>query len=142
MREPDGVAAPILIVVTALLVLVVGGIGVDLGRVVAEQQRLVGLSEGAALAGATAVDVESLYQGDPEPVLDPVAAYQRACNYLMTHAAMSCNQPDASITVTQATIEVALQTDVELTLLRLVQPTPPQPIAVTATSTATALRSN
>ena len=50
-------------VTAALVLLVLGGISLELWRVVDEHRRLSGLAEGAALSGATAIDVEALYNG-------------------------------------------------------------------------------
>lgn len=141
MRGAAGVAAPVLIVAAALTVMVLGGMSLDLWRVVAEHQRLVGVSEGAALAGATALDTEALYRNEKEPLLDAEMAYGRACAYIATHGGPLCKQPGVSITIDESVISVELQSGVHLTLLRLAQLTSPEPVEVAVRSTATALRS-
>ena len=60
--------------VAAVVTLVLAGIGVELWRVVEEHRRLSGLAEGAALSGATAVDLALLYAGIEDPLLDDLEA--------------------------------------------------------------------
>jgi hypothetical protein len=124
----------------SLVVVLLAGISLELWRVVDEHRRLSGLAEGAALSGATALDVEALYAGEDVLRLDPTEATLRACNYVEAHAAMSCPE-DADIEISGASIKVVVHSRVDLTLLRLVEPFGSEPINVAAQATATAMRS-
>ena len=82
-RNEAGFSAPVMVMFVAILVLLVGGISVDLWRVVAEHRRITTLVDGAAIAGATAVDEEQLYtEPGLAPQLDEAEAVGRVCDYL------------------------------------------------------------
>ena len=137
-REEDGFSAPIMILVMAMMVLIIGGISIDLWRIIADHRDVTGLADGAAVAGATAVDVEA-FEADPtaDPILDPGLAVQRVCQYMQTHADVSdCPSPMLSIDIAAdlTGIEVTFQRDVELTLLRVVEVGGADPIRVGAAS--------
>lgn len=135
-RAEGGFSAPIMVLIMAMMVMVIGGISVDLWRIIADHRELTGLVDGAAIAGATAVDVEA-FEADPtaDPILDPAEATARVCQYMNDHAGVtSC--PSATLTVDFPTdltgIEVGYQRDVELTLLRVVEVGGADPVAVYA----------
>jgi uncharacterized membrane protein len=118
LADEGGFSAPILIVVFALMVLVLGGVSVDLWRVLAEHREVTGLADGAALAGATAVDVDAIYAGADEPVLVDVEAVDRACRYLADHASIAaCPGPDVAVFVAPDAITIEHARTVDLTLL-------------------------
>ena len=121
MKSDTGVAAPVLLAVFALVALVVCGIGLELWRVVDTHQRLQGLAEGAALSGASALDVEALYAGASEPLVDADEATTRACSYLASHGAPDCGSGSA-VSAEGTGVEVTIDDEVPLTLLRLVDP--------------------
>ena len=140
-----GFSAPVLVLMVAMMLLIIGGLSVDLWRVLAEHRDVAGLVDGAATAGATGVDTEAI-RDDPEaPIrLDPAEARVRACDYLEVHGGLApgCVSPGVGVTIVDASITIRLERDVELTLLRLVQALSGDtaPISVGAASTATALR--
>lgn len=140
MTREAGFAALGLVLVAAVVTLVLAGIGVELWRVVEEHRRLSGLAEGAALSGATAVDLASLYAGMEDPLLDDLEAEQRACDYLSRYGGIACPS-QAQVVVSGATIEVVVTGNLDLTLLRVVQPGA-TPIVVSASGVATAFRSD
>jgi hypothetical protein len=139
MTREAGFAGLGLVLAAALVTLVLAGIGVELWRVVSEHRRLSGLAEGAALSGATAVDLASLYAGIEDPLLDALEAERRACDYLSRYGGLVC-ATQAQVVVDRATIEVVVTGRLELTLLRLVA-SRATPIEVSASGFATALRS-
>ena len=139
-----GFSTPVMIVFVAILVLLLGGVSVDLWRVVAEHREITTLVDGAAIAGATAVDEEVLYtQPALDPQLDAAEAVGRVCDYLVRNGVeLSCpGEVDVVVGVTDIT--VTFERDVEVTLLRLLTLAggSTDPIAVGATSTAVLQRS-
>jgi hypothetical protein len=128
------------VVTAALVLLVLGGISLELWRVVDEHRRLSGLAEGAALSGATAVDVEALYGGAEEPLLDPAEAAVRACGYLDYHSDITCGE-DAQVDIAGGGIEVVVRSQIDLTLLRLVEPGGSSPIEIVVRASANVFRS-
>ena len=134
-----GFSTPIFVVFIGLLVLLLGGISVDLWRVVAEHRKVTGLVDGAAIAGATAVDEDRLYANpDLEPWLDEAAAVDRACDSLARNGVELACPGEVSIDVGTVDITVAFDRDVEVTLLRLLSLAggSTDPISVGSTSTA------
>ncbi len=131
-----GFSAPIMILVLAFMVGIIGGISIDLWRIIEDHREVTGLADGAAIAGATAVDIAA-FEADPtaDPILDRALAVQRVCQYMADHAAVaSC--PSATLTVDFAPdltgLQVAFQRDVELLLLRAVEVGGADPIIVYA----------
>jgi hypothetical protein len=140
VRGEGGLAGPALVVTAALVLLVLGGISLELWRVVDEHRRLSGLAEGAALSGATAIDVEALYNGVEAPLLDPAEAAVRACGYLDYHGDLTCGE-DAEVDIGGGGIEVVVRSQLDLTLLRLVEPSGSGPIGIVVRASAHAFRS-
>ena len=137
-HDENGFSAPIMIVIMAFMVAIIGGISIDLWRIIEDHREVTGLVDGAAIAGATAVDIAA-FEADPtaDPILDPGLATQRACQYMNDHSDVaSC--PSATLTVSFAPdltgIEVTFQRDVELTLLRAVEVGGADPVVVYAES--------
>lgn len=134
--EEAGFSAPIMILVMAMMVMIIGGISVDLWRVIAEHRDVTGLTDGAAIAGATAVDIAA-FEADPtaDPVLDRALATQRVCEYMNAHAGIaSCPSPTLTVgfSTDLTAIEVTFQRDVPLTLLRAIELGGAEPIVVYA----------
>ena len=133
-RDERGFSAPIMILLMAMMVLFIGGISIDLWRVIADHREVSGLTDGAAIAGATAVDIAA-FEADPmaDPILDPALAIQRVCRYMDDHAEVT-DCPSTTLTVEFAAdltaIEVTFQREVELTLLRIVEVGGAEPIVV------------
>ena len=140
MSTERGFAGTVLVVLAALLIAVLGGLSLELWRVVHEHGRLSSLAEGAALSGATAIDVDLLYAGTEEPLLDPREATARACAYLEHHGEIPCGRY-AEVTIVGGGIDVIVRSDLDLTLLRLVEPIGSAPITVAGHASATVLRS-
>lgn len=133
-HEEGGFSAPIMVLIMAMMVLFIGGISIDLWRIIADHREVSGLADGAAIAGATAVDIAA-FEADPtaNPILDPAAATQRACQYMADHAGVAAC-PSATVTVDFApdltAIEVSFQREVELTFLRIIEVGGADPIVV------------
>ena len=140
-----GFSAPVLVLMVAMMLLIIGGLSVDLWRVLAEHRAVAGLVDGAATAGATGVDTEAIRADSDAPIrLDQAEARLRACEYLEVHGdlAPGCASPGVGVAIVDASITIRLEREVDLTLLRLVQALSGDtaPISVGAESTATALR--
>jgi len=133
-RNQGGFSAPIMVLIMAMMVLLIGGVSIDLWRVIADHREVSGLADGAAIAGATAIDIAA-YEADPtrDPTLNPAAATQRVCRYLADHAGITVC-PGPALTVDFApdlsAITVSLQREVELTFLRIVEVGGADPIVV------------
>ncbi|HEX5671370.1 MAG TPA: hypothetical protein VFY46_01460 [Acidimicrobiia bacterium] len=76
MRDDRG-SAPIWFLGLALSVLMVGALSAELWRVLGERQDLAGLADSAAIAAASAIDLE-VYRSTGELRLDPGEAADRA----------------------------------------------------------------
>lgn len=129
-----GFSAPIMVLIMAMMVLFIGGISIDLWRVIANHREVSGLADGAAVAGATAIDIAT-YEADPtrDPILNPAAATQRVCRYMADHEGITAC-PGPTLTVDFApdlsAITVSFQREVELTFLRIVEVGGADPIVV------------
>lgn len=134
--DESGFSAPIMILVMAFMVAIIGGISIDLWRIIEDHREVTGLADGAAIAGATAVDIGA-FEADPtaDPILDRNLAVQRVCEYMSAYADVaSC--PSPTLTIGFATdltgIEVTFQREVALTLLRVVEVGGADPVVVYA----------
>lgn len=107
-----------------LIILAVGGIGLDLWRGYAVQRELTDVVDAAAAAGATAVD-EDHYRYHEEVRLVGAEAGQRACEIVVRRIAgatlYDCLNNHVRLTDAQ-TISVEYERDVPLTLMRLLNP--------------------
>lgn len=103
----------------AVAVLFLGGVAVDLWRVAAERRELAGVVDGAAIAGASAID-ERRFRATGEVELDVVAAGTAACTYLRVHTdpPVRCG----GVAATPTAIRVEAERAVDLTLLRALTP--------------------
>jgi len=134
VRDERGFSAPIMVLMMAMMVLFIGGISIDLWRVIADHREVSGLADGAAIAGATAVDIAA-YEADPtaDPILDQGLAVQRVCQYMADHGGVT-DCPSQTLTVEFApdltAIEVSFQREVALTFLRIVEVGGADPIVV------------
>ena len=144
MRDEGGFSTPVFVVLVALLVLLLGGISVDLWRVVAEHRKLAGLVDGAAIAGATAIDERRLYETPGlDPVLDAEIAVARVCDYLARSGVEQPCPESVTVVVGATDVSVTVEREVDVTLLRLLTLAggDTEPIAVGATGVAVARRS-
>lgn len=140
----DGFAVPALAMVAALVVAALMGISVDLWRVITSHQRLVAITDAAAVAGSGAVDVDLIYSGVAgAPTLDPDGAIELACGYLTASLSMTqCPGPQADVTVGLDSVTVTARRRVPLTLLGLLLAPAGSDaeIEIAATATAFAVR--
>lgn len=115
-----------------VLLLPLGGLGLDLGRAFSARRSLGATADAAALAGAGALDIAA-YRADGSVRLDPTRAEARARRSV-------ADQLDADavravrVHVEADTITVEVEGDVDLTLLRLLRGA--EPFTVTASATA------
>ena len=115
-----------------VLLLPLGGLGLDLGRAFSARRSLSATADAAALAGAGALDIAA-YRADGSVRLDPTRAEARARRSV-------ADQLDADavravrVHVETDTITVEVEGDVELTLLRLLRGA--EPFTVIASATA------
>lgn len=101
----------------AVAVLFLGGISLDLWRVVVERRELVGIVDGAAVAGASVID-EASFRATGQVRLDAPGAAAVACTYLRVHGDVGC----AGVHAIPEAITVEAGRPVELTLLRILSP--------------------
>lgn len=120
------------------------GLSVDLWRVIASHQRLVAVTDAAAVAGSQAVDVGSIYAGaSGAPTLDPDGAIELACEYLTRKLPSDeCPGPEVAVVVELDSVTVRARTIVSPTLLALLLAPVGRggDIEVAAASTAVAVR--
>lgn len=101
-----------------VILLFVGGLGIDLWRAVSERQRLVGLADSAAVAGASAVDAGAYRIPGAAPDVAPDLVRERVLDHL-------AGQDDAAMVVQAAAsvddgeVVVDIRGRIELTLLRV-----------------------
>jgi uncharacterized membrane protein len=137
-RNDDGTVLLLilgLVVVAALLVAVV----TDVSALYLERRELIAAADGAALAGAQAIDRESVYRNGlptsgPVP-LDRDAAEQAVRDYL-TEAGLLTGDLDVTISTSATTVSVALRTRARLPVSNTVTSGTSGTAAVSATATA------
>ncbi len=118
-----------------ITLLMVGGIALDLWRLLGVRREMSAMADAAAVAAASAVDTAA-WRGGREVAVDPVAAEEKARAVLAAQPLVdSVTLPAGWLTVDADGAEVTLDADVELTLLRLVHP---GPVDVRVTSRAVA----
>ena len=118
-----------------LVIALLAGLVIDTWRVFSIRQDLAGMADAAAIAGATAVDIEYLNRtGDV--ILAGAEAELRALEYLQHQDGWSS---EISYTIAAATdgseVTVVLQNDVDFTLLGPLLPGE-DPLQITVTSRA------
>ena len=122
-----------------LLLLVLGGVSLDLWRVFSERQALAGLADSASLAGAAGLDLDAARRG--LILLDPTDAARRAQASIASQADKgSLVVSSVKIVVVQDPSEVTVSADgqVHLTLLRLLLGDRPVTLHVSSTAAARA----
>ncbi len=112
-------------------VLFLGGLSVDLWRVVAVRRSLVAMADAGATAGANGLDPVALRRG--ELALDPTAARAAAVGALASESGWSAVD-DARIDVAPQTVTVTLRAPVHFSLLGIF--VRGDPIEVEAAATA------
>lgn len=124
-----------LVVVAALLVAVV----TDVSALYLKRQELIAAADGAALAGAQAVDEESIYRNGlpasgPVP-LDQVAAEEAVQSYLAAAGLLGA-ELEVSISTSTTTVSVVLRTRTDLPVASTVTAGSSGTAAVSASATA------
>ena len=120
-----------------LLLLVLGGVSLDLWRVFSERQALAGLADSASLAGAAGLDLDAARRGLVQ--LGPTDAAGRAQVAIAGQADKgSLVISSVKIVVVQNPSEVTVSADgqVHLTLLRLLLGDRPVTLHVSSTAAA------
>lgn len=122
-----------------VMMLVVGGIAIDLWRAFSERRALAGMVDAAAVAGASAVDTEQ-FRRTSQVRLDPALAEQLASDNLDGQAdRRSLVAANAQATTTEVTVTATGRVD--FTLLRIFMGDK-EPFTVTVTATADPRRSS
>ena len=116
----------------SVMLLPLGGLGLDLGRAFSERRSLAAAADAAALAGAGALDVAA-YRADgtvrPDPILAETRARRSVADQLDDDAIRSVR-----VRVEDQSVTVEVVGVVDLTLLRLVRGA--EPFTVVASATA------
>jgi len=116
-----------------IALLMVGGVALDLWRLLGVRREMAAMADAAAVAAAAAVDTDA-WREEGEVVVDAVAAEERALAVLDAQPLVgSVVLPPGWLVVDGGEVGVTLEADVELTLLRLVHP---RPVDVRVTSRA------
>lgn len=103
-----------------ILVLGLGGISLDLWRAFDTRRALAGITDAAAIAGASGIDQAHL-RATGTTRLDPDLAYDLAATRLAAHAD-SIQAPTITIASDGSAITVTATRDVQFTLLRVLLP--------------------
>jgi uncharacterized membrane protein len=103
-----------------VVLLCMGGVSLDLWRVLSERRALAGVADAASIAGATGVD-EAAFRSTGAVRLDVGLAEQRARASLLGQADVG-PLTGAGITATPEAVTVVLTGSVPLTLLRVLVP--------------------
>ena len=137
LRREDRGFLTIWLLGLCLLLLVLGGVSLDLWRVFSERQALAGLADSASLAGAAGLDLDAARRG--LVLLDPADATRRAQASIAGQADKgSLVVSSVKIVVVQDPSEVTVSADgqVHLTLLRLLLGDRPVTLHVSSTAAA------
>lgn len=116
-----------------IAVLFMGGLSIDVWRAFTERRVLAGMADGAAVAGATALDVDAWRTSGVVQLL-PDQAAGRAGAYLAGHPRWDAAITD-SVLPAPDSVTVTLQREVEFTLLRILL-AEEEPFTVSVTATA------
>jgi Flp pilus assembly protein TadG len=103
-----------------MVLLLLGGLSLDLWRVLGERRALAGLADSAAIAGATAID-EGAFRTSGAVRLDTDLARRRALESIAAQV-RPATLTGADAVATADAVTVVVEGRVPLTLLRLVAP--------------------
>ncbi len=119
-----------------LLLLTLGGLSVDLWRLIAERRELAVMAEAAAVAAVNAVH-EEVFRQTGEIVLQPAEAVELAERSLLAQPGGigQTLDPDWFVLEDEVTVVVTLRRTVEFTLLRIAGA---EPVAIGASARAVA----
>jgi uncharacterized membrane protein len=121
----------------AIAVLFLGGISVDLWRVMSERRELAAVADSASAAAASALDVEHWRRSGEIRLVDDDAALLAERVVLEHGVADELSEP-VGVFVAGDSVRVTLTREVELTLLRLLSVgEEPLPLRVISTARAT-----
>ena len=115
-----------------VMLLPLGGLGLDLGRAFSARRSLAAAADAAALAGAGALDVGA-YRADGTVQLDPALAEARARRSVTAQLDGGAIRA-ARVRVGAQSVTVEVEGRVDLTLLRLVRGAEPFTVTVSATA--------
>ena len=118
-----------------LMMLLLGGISLDLWRAFSERRALASAADAAALAGSAALD-EAAFRRHGVVQLDPIEAERRARSSLQSQFDVEALR-DVDVVVSATTVRVEVTGRVDFTLLSLADPGDPLEIRVAATAQPT-----
>lgn len=105
-----------------LMLMALSGLSLDMWRLMDERRELAAIADGAAAAAASGID-EAKWRSTGDLALDVDVAEHRA-NRVIDIQKVPVDRPIGWFTIDGRTVVVALEREVELTLLRLVRPDP------------------
>ena len=120
----------------AVAVLFLGGLSVDLWRVMSERRELAAVADSAAAAGASALDVDH-WRNAGEVRLLADGATALAGRVIAQHGVASELSEPFGVSVSGDSVQITLTREVDLTLLRILM-LGDDPLAVRVISTARA----
>ena len=116
----------------SLMLLPLGGLGLDLDRAFSARRSLGAAADAAALAGAGALDVDA-YRADGTVRLDPARAEARVRRSVAAQLDDDAIR-SVRVEVGEQSVTVEVEGRVDLTLLRLVRGAEPFTVTVSATA--------
>jgi uncharacterized membrane protein len=120
----------------AIAVLFLGGLSVDLWRVMSERRELAAVADSAAAAGASALDVDHWRDAGEVRLLDDGAA-DLAGRVIEQHGVATELSEPVGVSVSGDSVQITLTREVDLTLLRMLM-LGDDPLVVRVISTARA----
>ena len=120
----------------AIAVLFLGGLSVDLWRVMSERRELAAVADSAAAAGASALDVDHWRTAGEVRLLDDGAA-DLAGRVIAQHGVATELSEPVGVSVSGDSVQITLTREVDLTLLRILM-LGDDPLVVRVISTARA----
>lgn len=106
-----------------VMLMAIGGVSLDLWRGFTERRELAAITDSAAIAGASQLDLAE-FKATGELKLDPTLAQQAALDYLQRQAAtdhITFTNPPV-VTVTDDEINIKADTRIQLTLMKIFRP--------------------
>lgn len=101
----------------------VGGISLDLWRAFSERRQLAAMTDAAAVAAASQIDLDAFKQDSTDIRLDPELARQRAVDYMQTESETNgVTLTDLEVDATPEAVQVRAKTELSTTLMRVLRP--------------------
>jgi len=114
----------------------IGGISVDLWRGFADRRELAAITDAAAIAGASQLDLAKFKANSKVTEIDPIAARRVAAAYLDEQARISgFTYTRSNITIANGEVQISASRTLDLTLLGLLQPGETVEISVDSSAT-------